>query len=78
MWTNSCGTEDRAVDVRLGGEVDDRGTAFSGLRDRFRVGDVASDELVIDSVEVRRVPRVRELVEDDHVDATLGEPAHEV
>ena len=35
------GAEDRAVDVRLGGEVDDRLAALGRSRDRGRVGDVA-------------------------------------
>ena len=37
--------EDRAVDVRLGREVDDRVAAGGRLRDRLRVADVADDEL---------------------------------
>ena len=40
--------EDRAVDVRLGGEVDDRVAAGGGLRDGLRVADVADDELGAD------------------------------
>ena len=36
---------DRAVDVRLGGEVDDRVAALDGLGDPLDVGDVAVDEL---------------------------------
>ena len=70
--------EDRAVDVGLGGEVDDRVAAGSGARDRVRIGDVALDELVLDAFEVRRVAGVRELVEDDDVGAALREPPHEV
>ena len=37
--------EDRAVDVRLGGEVDDRVAARGRLGDGLGVADVADDEL---------------------------------
>ena len=57
--------EDRAVDVGLGREVDDRVAAGRGRRDCLGVGDVALVELVLDAFEVRAVARVRELVEDD-------------
>ena len=58
--------EDRAVDVGLGGEVDDRVAALGGARDIGRLGDVPLMEL--DAVrQVRAVARVRELVEDDDV-----------
>ena len=57
--------EDRAVDVRLGGEVDDRVAAGGRARDGLRVGDVALVELVLDALEVRPVAGVGELVEHD-------------
>ena len=57
--------EDRAVDVRLGREVDDRVAAARGLRDGVGVGDVALVELGVDALEVRRVAGVGELVEHD-------------
>ncbi len=59
--------EDRAVDVRLGGEVDDGVAALAGLRDDVGVADVALDESDVAAVEVRRVAGVRELVQHDHV-----------
>ena len=57
--------EDRAVDVRLGGEVDDGVAARAGPRDRLGVADVALDEPQSQPVEVRRVAGVRQLVEHD-------------
>src|SRR5205823_3576026 len=72
------GTEDRAVDVRLGGEVDDRLAAGGGVGDRLRVGDVSLPELVLDALEVGPVPGVGQLVEDDDVLAGRGETADEV
>jgi hypothetical protein len=60
------GSENRTVDVGLGGEVDDRSAALGGLRDVSRLGNVPVMEL--DPVrQVRAVARVRELVEDDDV-----------
>ena len=53
-------------------------TPFAAARDRFRVGDVALVELVLDALEVRAVARVRELVEDDDLVAVRGEPPREV
>jgi len=50
------GLEDGAIDVRLGGEVDDRLAAGAGLGDGLRVRDVPLVELVGDALEVRRVP----------------------
>ena len=70
--------EDRPVDVRLGGEVDDRVDAVGGARDRVGVGDVALVELVLDALEVRAVAGVRQLVEDGDLVARRGEPAHEL
>ena len=64
--------------MRLGGEVDDRITALPGALDRLRVGDVPDDELDARTVEVRGVPRVRQLVEDDDLVATCNEPLDEV
>ena len=58
---------DRAVDVRLGGEVDDRIAALDGLGDPLDVGDVALDELdlvVGQPLEVLAAARVGQLVED--------------
>ena len=70
--------EDRAVDVGLGGEVDDRVAAVGCLGDRGRVADVARDELDPGAVEVRRVARVGQLVEHAHVVARGLEPLGEV
>ncbi len=71
------GPEDRAVDVGLGREVDDRLAARRGRRDRVGVGDVALVELVLDAFEVRAVARVRELVEDDDGVAVRCQTARE-
>ena len=70
--------EDRAVDVGLGREVDDRGAARGRARDRVRVGDVAVDELVLDALEVGGVAGIGELVEHRDLGAALGQPANEV
>ena len=70
--------EDRAVDVGLGGEVDDRVAAVSRPRDGFGVGDVADDELCAGAVEIGGVPRVGQLVEDDDLVTACDEPLHEV
>ncbi len=51
----------------LGGEVDDGVAAGRRRRDRGPVGDVALDELDVEVGEVRRVPRVRQQIEDDDV-----------
>ena len=72
------GAEDRAVDVRLGGEVDDRvaaaGRAFHICGDR----DIALEELDGVEREVRGVAGVGELVEDDDVVAGREEPLDQV
>ena len=72
------GAEDRTVDVRLGGEVDDRVAALGRARDRVGVGDVALVELVLDAFEVGAVARVGQLVEHDDVLAVLGQAPHEL
>ena len=80
---NASGLVDRAVDVRLGGEVDDRVAALDRRRDGVAVVDVALDELDAvrrQALEVLAPPGVGELVEHAHrVVRVLGEPAaHEV
>ena len=70
--------EDRPVDVRLGGEVDDRLTARGGFCDRVGIGDVALVELVLDAFEIRPIARVRQLVENDDVVPAGHEAPHEV
>ena len=67
--------EDRAVDVRLGREVDDRVAALRRGRDRVGIHDVAVVELVLEAVEVRAVAGVGELVEDDDLVACRDEAA---
>jgi hypothetical protein len=49
--------EDRAVDVRLGGEVDDRVDALGGACDRVGIFDRAVEEVVLDAFEVRAASR---------------------
>ena len=64
--------EDRAVDVRFGGEVDDRVGLGDERPDDGRIGDVAANEaqalghlrVVADRREVRLVAGVGQLVED--------------
>ena len=67
MWTNSCGPRiERSTCVsaaKLTIAVAPGGSAGDGVR----IGDVPLEELVLDPVEVRRVARVGELVEDDDV-----------
>src|SRR5436305_4605528 len=70
--------EDRTVDVRLGREVDDRVDAVGRAGDRIGIRDVAVHELVLDPFEVRAVPGVGQLVEDDHLVAARSEAACEV
>ena len=70
--------QDRPVDVRLGGEVDDRVEARSGVGDGLGVADVALDQLDPRAVEVRRVARIGQLVEHAHVVARGPEPFGEV
>ena len=71
-------SHDRPVDVRLGGEVDDRVDAVGGPCDRSGIGDVALVEVVLDALEVRAVAGVRQLVEDGDLVARLDETAHEL
>ena len=64
---------DRAVDVGLGGEVDDRLAALDRGLDRLGVGDVGDDQLEplgVEPLEVLLAPGVGELVE--HPDPELG------
>ena len=70
--------EDRAIDVGLGGEVDDRLATCRGAGDGLGVGDVTLEELVLDPLEVRRVPGVGQLVENRNLGALPGQPAYEV
>ena len=67
-----CGPGDAAVDVGLGGEVDDRLVPGEGGVDGWPVGDVSLDEgvarVVSDGREVGRVAGVRQLVEDGDLD----------
>ena len=72
------GAEDRAVDMRLGREIDDCLTTGARRGDRIRVADVALDELAVAADEVRAVPGIRQLVEDDDLLACRREPLCEV
>ncbi len=72
------GAEDRAVDVRLGREVDDRIAIGGGLGHRGRVADVRDDDVDAGSVEVGRVARIGQLVEHAHVVARRLEPLGEM
>ena len=69
--------EDRAVDVRLGREVDDRRRSRAAAARPRRRRRCRPVELVLDAVEVRAVARVRELVEDDDLVALRGETPRE-
>ena len=70
--------QDRTVDVRLGGEVDDRLDSLARARDGSRIGDVALEEVVLDSIEVGPVARVGELVEDRDLVSRRYEPPDEL
>ena len=79
------GLGDGAIDVGLGGEVDDRlgGGGLDRLRDGVGVLDGAADEakagVLGEVVEVLLAPRVGELVEHSHLIAVLEQAqAHEV
>src|SRR5437763_85200 len=65
------GGENGTVDMRLGGEVDDRVAAVRGARNVLGLGDVAVVELDLVR-EVGTIARVRQLVEDDDL-VTRGE-----
>ena len=74
------GIEDRTVDVRLGGEVDDRVGAIDQWPDDGRVGDVAADEaepggllrVVADRGEIGLVAGVGQLVDDGDLGAVAA------
>ena len=70
--------EDRAVDVCLRGEVDDRLRAGGGLRDRVGIADVAVEELDAHAVEVGAIAGVGELVEHRDALPRCGETLREV
>ncbi len=53
--------------MRLGCEVDGGVAARPGTRDRVRIGDVANDELDSEPLEICRIARVGQLVEDDRL-----------
>ncbi len=72
------GPADRAVDVRLRGEVHDRVAPHGGLLDGAMIGDVALVELVGDPGEVLAIPGVGQLVEHDDLVLRLHETADEV
>src|SRR5215211_1287618 len=73
-----AGRENRTVDVRLGGEVDDCVAAFPRSGYGHGVGDVTMDEHVVDPLEIRKVARIGELVENDHLVPAGDESLHEV
>ena len=71
-----AGRLDRAVDVRLRGEVDERVAALDRRRDRVGVGDVADDQLAaLEPLEVLAPARVGELVEHAHLVARGASPS---
>src|SRR6185503_1319257 len=70
--------EDRAVDVRLRGEIDDGLAGLPGALDGLRVGDVADDEIDPGPLQIGGIAGVRELVEDDDVVAARDQPSDEV
>ncbi len=77
------GIDDRAIDVRLGGEVDDRVVARHVLHDGVVVADVALDEATPAVVEhiadVVEVAGVGELVEHGDLVVAVGQqPTHVV
>jgi hypothetical protein len=58
---------DRAVDVRFRCEVDDCVATAGCSRYPGRIDDVPAPEVVADSMQVREVAGIRQLVEDDDV-----------
>src|SRR5690348_15103097 len=72
------GAEDRAVDMRLGREVNDRSATLGRGGDGGEIGNVGLEKLDVRAVEVGPVARVGELVEDDDLVASCGEPLCEV
>ncbi len=66
------GRGDRAIDVGLGGEVDDGVGAVDRLGHRARVLDRAVEELVLGVLQALAPPRVGELVQDDDVVAVVA------
>ena len=66
------GLGDRAVDVRLGGEVDDRVDALDRVGDGGRVLDGAVHEPDVEVLEVLAPARVGELVEDGDLVAVVA------
>jgi hypothetical protein len=74
MGAHECvGIGDRAVDVRLGGEVHDGVDRGRRLRDGHGVLDRAVHEGMVDVAQVLAPPRVRELVEDHDVVAVVAD-----
>ena len=72
-WVRTrVGLGDRAVDVRLGGEVDDGVGALDRTRDGRGVLDGSVHEAVVDALEVLAASRVGELVEHDDLVALLA------
>ena len=71
------GAQDRAVDVCLGREVDDRLAAGGCARDVVRLRDVAVVELDV-AGQVRAVARVGQLVEHDDLVACAQQPLREM
>ena len=69
---------DRAIDVRLGGEVHAHLAVLTGPRHRLGINDIPFDQLVADAVEVGPITRVRQLVEDYDVVPGRDEPLYEM
>jgi hypothetical protein len=72
------GVENRAIDMRLRGEVDDCVAAFDGAPDHGRIADVAVKEAVLDPLEPSTTAGVRELVEDDDLIPSGREAPYEM
>ena len=76
VWTKAAGLVDRAIDMRLGGEVEDGGRLMLGQRPRqiAACGDVALHELDaitgLDVSQCAAVARVGQLVQ--HNDAVVA------
>ena len=78
VWTNSSGPRiDRSTWVSAA-KLTIASHPAAARATASRIGDVSLEELVLDALEIRGIPGVGQLVEDCHLGALSGKPAHEV
>ena len=78
MCTNSCGPRIERSTCVSAAKLTIASQPCAAPRDGVGVGDVADDELRARVGEVRGVPRIGQLVEDDDLVTACDEPLHEV